>query len=82
MRFVMKIYVVRVLKEANNYCIEIDNTNLESGSLPQKSKIRCDKIYTLSKNIIIKKFKKINLDTFEMIKHKINTSLKIDFPFF
>ena len=57
----------------NSFCIEIDNSNLESGSLPQKSKIRCDKIYTLSKNIIVKKFNKINADTFEMMKHKINT---------
>src|SRR3972149_3233722 len=44
----------------NKYSIEIDNHNLEGGKLPQKSRIRCDKIYTLSKNIVAKRFNKVN----------------------
>lgn len=36
----------------NKYCIDIDNHNLKEGKFPQKSRIRCDKIYTY---IVIKK---------------------------
>ena len=54
----------------NKYSIDIDNHNLEKGELPQKSRIRCDKIYTLSKNIVVKKFNKINKETFDLIKQK------------
>ena len=57
----------------NKYCIEIDTHNLEEGKLPQKSRIRCDKIYTLSKNIVVKKFDRVNKKTFELIKQKINS---------
>jgi mRNA interferase MazF len=60
------------LKFKNQYCIEIDDYNLEAGSLPQKSQIRCDKIYTLSKTIIVKRFHKINKDTYELIRHKLS----------
>lgn len=56
----------------NEYCVEIDNHNLEKGRLPLKSQIRCDKIYTLSKDIVVKKFNKINSDTYELIKEKLN----------
>lgn len=56
----------------NKYSIEIDNHNLEKGKLPQKSQIRCDKIYTLSKNIVVKKFNKVNKQTYELIKQKLS----------
>ena len=52
--------------------IDIDDNNLEKGKLPQKSRIRCDKIYTLSKNIVVKKFNKLDKKTFELIKQKIS----------
>ena len=55
----------------NEFCIEIDNDNLVTGQLPQKSQIRCDKIYTFSKSIDVKKFNKINNETFELIKQKV-----------
>jgi mRNA interferase MazF len=55
----------------NKYSIDIENYNLVEGKLPKKSRIRCDKIYTLSKNIVVKKFNKINQKTFEIIKNKI-----------
>jgi len=57
----------------NEYCIIIDNHNLENGKLPQKSHIRCDKIYTLSKNIVVKKFNRVNKETHELIKQKLNS---------
>jgi mRNA interferase MazF len=56
----------------NEYCLEIDNNNLEKGTLPKKSQIRCDKIYTLSKNIVAKKFNNVNEETYQLIKQKLN----------
>jgi mRNA interferase MazF len=55
----------------NKYCIGIDSNNLESGKLPQISQIRCDKIYSLSTTIIAKKFDRINISTYTLIKNKI-----------
>lgn len=60
----------------NKYGIEIDNHNLEKGKLPQKSQIRCDKIYTLSKDIVVKKFNKINEDTYKLIKQKLSSLIE------
>ena len=57
----------------NKYCIEIDNHNLETGKLPQKSQIRCDKIYTLSKNIVVRKFNRVNKETHTLIKQKLSS---------
>ena len=56
----------------NEYSIDIDDHNLEEGQLPQKSRIRCDKIYTLSKTIVVKKFNTVNKETFELIKQTIS----------
>lgn len=41
-------------------------------SFPKKSRIRCDKIYTLSKNIVVKKFNRIHNDTLGRIREKID----------
>lgn len=60
----------------NKYCIEIDSNNLETGKLPQTSQIRCDKIYTLSTTIIVKKFDRINRSTYALIKYKIEELFK------
>ncbi|MDZ7333290.1 MAG: type II toxin-antitoxin system PemK/MazF family toxin [candidate division KSB1 bacterium] len=62
----------------NKYTIDIDNHSLESGELPTKSRIRCDKIYTLSRNIVLKKFCKVNNETFKLIKDKICALIDTD----
>lgn len=53
------------------YSIPIDNTCLEQGQLKVPSLIRSDKIYTLHKEIIVKKLGRISLSTFEKIKKSI-----------
>ncbi|MBC8385285.1 MAG: type II toxin-antitoxin system PemK/MazF family toxin [Candidatus Cloacimonetes bacterium] len=60
----------------NEYCLEISDNNLESGNLPLVSKIKCDKIYTISQNIIVKKFSKINAKTFIEINKKVNRLIR------
>ncbi len=62
----------------NKYSIDIDNHSLENGELPTKSRIRCDKIYTLSRNIVVKKFHKVNHETFRLIKEKIYSLIDTD----
>ena len=51
---IIVIAITSNIEFSNDYCIPIDNSNLENGILPKKSIVRCDKIYTLSKDIIIK----------------------------
>ena len=50
------------------YSILIDNRNLEKGTIPAKSRIKVDKLFTLAKSIIKKKVAKVNSKTFEQIK--------------
>jgi len=69
---IIVIAITSNIEFSNDYCIPIDNSNLENGILPKKSIVRCDKIYTLSKDIIIKKFNKINFETFNLIQNKID----------
>ncbi len=57
--------------EQIKFPIPIDNGSLEEGSLKVPSLIRPDKIYTLNKNIIIKKFGKVSNKVFEQIKESI-----------
>lgn len=58
--------------DAIKFSIPIDNSCLDEGQLKVQSLIRPDKIYTLSKNIIIKKFGKVSKKIFEQIKESIN----------
>ncbi|PIN90571.1 MazF family transcriptional regulator [Candidatus Pacearchaeota archaeon CG10_big_fil_rev_8_21_14_0_10_34_76] len=55
------------LKNAK-YSIMVENKDLEIGSIPVKSRIKLDKIFTLDKKTIIKKVAKINKQTLEKVK--------------
>jgi len=54
------------------YSILITNESLEIGTLKVDSCIRADKIYTLSKDIIIKTFGRIKKNIVDDVKVKIN----------
>jgi mRNA interferase MazF len=56
----------------SQYIEIIDSSSLEIGQLPKKSAIRYDKIYTISKNIILKKFSTLKKDIFNNVIRKIN----------
>ena len=58
------------------YSIEFDSGDLEEGTLPKESEIRCDMIATLDKNIIIKKFGKINETTFSCVRDSVEKVLE------
>jgi mRNA interferase MazF len=60
---------------SKDYTVEFDNGNMARGTIPQKSCIRADKIYTLDKKLIIKTFGSVSDDilnkTAEMLEKVI-----------
>ena len=54
----------------SQYSILFDNPDLLEGSLPVKSRIKVDKLFTLNKNIIIKRIGRINKETFDKVKNE------------
>ena len=57
--------------EEEAYSILIDRSNLKSGNLPIKSKIRADKIILLEKRRIIKAFAMLDDSTFDKLIDEI-----------
>ena len=58
-----------------DYTILIRSENLSEGVLPKQSIIKCDKIYTISRDIVVKHFGTINTGTFKILKMKIDQLL-------
>ena len=54
------------------YIVPLTNKDLALGELTVDSCIRADKIYTLSQNIIIKCFGKVNVGILNTVKEKID----------
>lgn len=53
------------------YSVFIDNKNLENGEIPTPSRVKADKLFTLSKSIIKKKIAKLDLETFKKVKTEL-----------
>lgn len=60
---------------SKNHSVFITNDDLVDGDLKVDSCIRSDKIYTLSQNIVIKRFGKINEETINKVINKISEIL-------
>lgn len=58
------------------YEVVFDNADMMDGELKVVSCIRADKIYTLSKDIIVKTYGEIKEEKIEMLKSKLNTIIK------
>ncbi len=54
----------------------IESKDLIEGVLKVTSEIRTDKVYTLSKNIVRKKFGQVNTDILKSTRVKINDLIK------
>ncbi|MBS3079732.1 type II toxin-antitoxin system PemK/MazF family toxin [Candidatus Pacearchaeota archaeon] len=54
----------------SNYSILIDDENLLDGSIPIKSRIKVDKLFTLHRNIVLKKIGRLNKETFDKVKYE------------
>lgn len=50
------------------YSVLIDNHDLEKGGIPVKSRIKIDKLFTIEKNLIVKKLGILNKKSFSKVK--------------
>ncbi|KUP04747.1 MazF family transcriptional regulator [Bacillus coahuilensis p1.1.43] len=68
------IVVVAITSQLRDldYSVVIEGTNLEEGTLKTTSAVRADKVYTLSKNIVRKKFGRVNAEVIHDIQSKLN----------
>jgi mRNA interferase MazF len=54
-----------------DYSFKITNADLDDGSLNRPGVVRADKIYTLAKSIVVKKFAKVSHQIVERIRGEI-----------
>jgi mRNA interferase MazF len=61
--------------EKRDYTLLLTQNELETGNLPKISMIRVDKIYSVSQSIVVKRFGRIQPDTFVRIVAQLNRLL-------
>ncbi len=54
----------------SKYSVLIENRNLAEGSIPKPSRIKVDKLFTISQDIIKKKVGRLDKETFEKVKQE------------
>ncbi len=54
-----------------DYSLTITSSDLNKGSLNRPSKVRVDKIYTLSQSVVVKTFGRVNDATLERIRQTL-----------
>lgn len=57
--------------DAPDYAVIFEDKDMQEGALPRKSMIRVDKIYTLSQNIVVKRYGQVKEATFEEARKKL-----------
>ena len=60
------------LKDAR-HSVLIENTNLEKGQIPAKSRIKVDKLFTIDKSIVKKKVGRLNKEAFNQVRNVFST---------
>jgi mRNA interferase MazF len=67
------IVVAAITSKLRNhkFSVLIHNNDLSEGKLKITSEIRTDKIYTLSKQIVKKKFGQVNTEVLELVRERI-----------
>jgi len=56
-----------------DYSFTITSDDLEKGTLNHSGKVRVDKIYTISKSIVVKSFGRVNVNVLERIRKELQT---------
>jgi mRNA interferase MazF len=64
--------------DSKKYIVLLTNNDMADGTLRLDSCIRADKIYTLSQNIVVKRFGKVNSEIIDTAKVKISEMLGIN----
>jgi mRNA interferase MazF len=72
---IVVVAITSQLKDLD-YSVVIESKDLNVGDLKVTSAIRADKVYTLSKDIVRKKFGQVNSEVLEGVRTKINELLK------
>lgn len=72
---IVVVAITSQLKDLD-YSVVIEQEDLKEGTLKVTSAIRADKVYTLSKNIVNKKFGKVNSEVLKYVQVKFNELLK------
>ena len=58
-----------------NYSILLESSDLEEGTIPKKSRIKFDKIFTLEKSLVVKRLGKINSKKMNMVQNSLSSLL-------
>ncbi|WLR52491.1 type II toxin-antitoxin system PemK/MazF family toxin [Bacillus tianshenii] len=72
---ILVVAITSQLKDLD-YSVVIEQKNLDEGTLKVTSAVRADKVYTLSKGIIRKRFGKVNTDVLNSVRTKIEHLIK------
>ena len=59
-----------------DYAIQVNQCDLESGSLPKLSEVHCDKIGTIEKRVVAKTLCRLNHTAFSLVRAKLSDVLK------
>ena len=51
--------------------VSIDNASMKTGQLPRRSWIRLDKLFTLSKSVIVRHYGSLHINAFNNVKGRI-----------
>ncbi|MEQ6390899.1 type II toxin-antitoxin system PemK/MazF family toxin [Bacillaceae bacterium S4-13-58] len=72
------IVVVAITSQLRNldYSVVIESKDLKEGKLKVASAIRADKVYTLSKDIVRKKFGQVKTEVMEDVRKKVIELIK------
>ena len=54
----------------SSHSVLIENNNLLEGTIPLKSRVKVDKLFSLDKNIIIKSVARLNKETFQKVREE------------
>ncbi len=52
----------------DNYLVDLESTDLNAGILPEKSIIKCHKLFTIQQSLIIKRFRIISKEKFKEVE--------------
>lgn len=72
------IHVVAITSQLKDldYSVMIEQKDLDEGALKVTSAVRADKVYTLSKRIIRKRFEKVNSEVLNKVRTKVQDLIK------
>ena len=66
------VCVITLNLRKDAYSIELENSDLEVGVLPESSLIKAHKLFTIHQEKIIRKYSVVKDDCFEEVSNKIN----------